>query len=692
MNEKIVLNEDYLEKGNSYLLEDAPLNYLYGKEVYFSSGFNKDEFILYQMAGNLGAFANDYSLDSTISIFVLSNDLFEKMKIGSKDGILLELEEKLNSKGQPFKDLLIVTETGLVNYIKKRNSYFNDKVNQSLTSTLSNPEYNKEVNKMKIDKLVVENFKCYKGRFCIELNEGLNILVGDNESGKSTILEAIHLTLTGLFNGKYLKNELTQYLFNCEVVAEYLKNISDGVPTSLPYILFEVYFSGDGLALFEGDGNSEKKKGCGISLKIAFDDNYQGEYEQLIKTGNIKTIPIEYYDFYWTSFARESITSRSIPIKSALIDSSSNRYSNGSDIYISRIIKENLDAKEIVDISQAYRKMKEVFMAEEAIKTINSKIKTTSKISDKDVSLSVELSSKNAWETSLTTYLDDIPFHFIGKGEQCLVKTKLALGHKKSKEANLILLEEPENHLSFSKLNELIFNIKEHCENKQIIISTHNSFVANKLGLENLILLNNSKTVKLRELSSGTQNFFKKLAGYDTLRLILCSQAILVEGDSDELIIQKAFMQRNENKLPIEVGIDVISVGTSFLRFLEIAERIKKKVTVVTDNDGSVENLKKKYSNYLAPNTKPDIKICFDESVQTGDLEIDGKRFNYNTLEPKLLRTAGIDMTNKILGTSFTEVNELHKYMLSNKTECASKFFDTIERIHFPSYIIESIE
>src|SRR5450759_217250 len=140
MNEKIVLNEDYLEKGNSYLLEDAPLNYLYGKEVYFSSGFNKDKFILYQMAGNLGAFANDYSLDSTISIFVLSNDLFEKMKIGSKDGILLELEEKLNSKGQPFKDLLIVTETGLVSFIKKRNSYYIDKVTQSLTSTLSNPE------------------------------------------------------------------------------------------------------------------------------------------------------------------------------------------------------------------------------------------------------------------------------------------------------------------------------------------------------------------------------------------------------------------------------------------------------------------------------------------------------------------------------------------------------------------------
>ncbi len=27
------------------------------------------------------------------------------------------------------------------------------------------------------------------------------------------------------------------------------------------------------------------------------------------------------------------------------------------------------------------------------------------------------------------TYLDEIPFHFVGKGEQCIVKTELALSH-----------------------------------------------------------------------------------------------------------------------------------------------------------------------------------------------------------------------------------------------------------------------
>lgn len=546
---------------------------------------------------------------------------------------------------------------------------------------------------MNITKVTIENYKCFCGKFSFEPNKGLNLLVGDNESGKSTILEAIHLALTGILNGRYLKNELTQYLFNIDSVSTYVKNLSEKQPAILPHILIELSFEGEDIALFEGNGNSEKKKACGISFKIEFDEKYQAEYEELLKAGNIKTVPIEYYDIVWTSFARQGITAKSIPLKSALIDSSSNRYQNGSDIYISRIIRENLEHKEIVDITQAYRKMQEVFMDDNAIKTINEKIKTASKISDKDVKLSVDLSSKNAWETSLMTYLDDIPFHNIGKGEQCIVKTKLALGHKKSKEANIILLEEPENHLSHTKLNQLIQSIKENLCDKQILISTHSSFVANKLGLNSLILLNDSKTIKLQDLKPDTNNFFSHLSGYDTLRLILCKKAILVEGDSDELVIQKSYMNANGGKLPIEIGIDVISVGTAFLRFLEIAEKLNKPVAVVTDNDGDVAAVQKKYSDYIGANAKPNIAICFDSTVDSGDLVIGSKNkpFNYNTLEPKFLKENGRDKVNTVLGTAFTNDDELHKHMKENKTECALKIFETKEEIKFPHYILDAI-
>ena len=59
-----------------------------------------------------------------------------------------------------------------------------------------------------IKKVRIFNFKCFKECFEIDLNDGMNIIVGNNEEGKTTIIEAIYLTLTGVYHGKYLKNEL----------------------------------------------------------------------------------------------------------------------------------------------------------------------------------------------------------------------------------------------------------------------------------------------------------------------------------------------------------------------------------------------------------------------------------------------------------------------------------------------------
>jgi putative ATP-dependent endonuclease of the OLD family len=551
--------------------------------------------------------------------------------------------------------------------------------------------------KLFINKISIVNFKCFKGKFDLKLNDGMNIIVGDNEAGKSTILEAIHLVLSGWLNGKYLKNELTQHLFNNEVVAEYLAKVNDKEKQGeavLPYILIEIFIGGDDLPLFQGDGNSEGKKECCVSLKIAFSDKYQTAYSELIKSGEIKTLPVEYYDIDWKTCARGNITSsESIPIKSDLIDSSNYRYQNGSDIYISHIIHNHLTEEEIVAISQAHRKMRDVFTDDLAIKNINTKIETATSISSKKIKLSVELSSKNAWESSLMTYLDDVPFHYIGKGEQCMVKTKLSLSRVSAQKANMLLLEEPENHLSHSKLNTLIKDIQDAHDSKQIVISTHSSFVANKLGLGSLILLNvddatkKRETVRFDDLEDGTKRFFEKLAGYDTLRLLLCKKAILVEGDSDELIVQKAYKNQNGGNLPIQKQVDVISVGTSFLRFLEIAEKIKKPVSIVTDNDHNHNALEKKYQNYVGTNKKENIDICFDTNDALYSLEpqmVNANKANLDTLRSTL----------KITAEKYPDEQSIIKFMesASHKTECAMDIFETDLDIKFPQYILDAIK
>lgn len=136
MKDKIDLNEEYIYNHDTFLLESAPLNYLFGKEIFFSSGFLKDKSILFQIVGNLGAFANDYELHNLVNVFVISDSLFGQIKAGYKDQILLLLEKKLNSKGQPFKDLLIVTESVLIKFVNKRTSFYGDKATQNLINLL----------------------------------------------------------------------------------------------------------------------------------------------------------------------------------------------------------------------------------------------------------------------------------------------------------------------------------------------------------------------------------------------------------------------------------------------------------------------------------------------------------------------------------------------------------------------------
>jgi len=200
-----------------------------------------------------------------------------------------------------------------------------------------------------IEKIKITNFKIFKGTFELTFNQGLNIIVGDNEAGKSTILEAVHLALTGVINGRYLNSELTQYLFNNEVVSEYIDSFSTTTPQELPSIEIELFFSEPSVApTFSGNFNSDKPNACGFKLNIHFAEKYHDEYETLVHAGDIKTLPIEYYECDWITFARKPITTKSIPVKSALIDSSSARYQNGSDIYVSRIVKQSLESDELV--------------------------------------------------------------------------------------------------------------------------------------------------------------------------------------------------------------------------------------------------------------------------------------------------------------------------------------------------------
>jgi len=531
-----------------------------------------------------------------------------------------------------------------------------------------------------IKKVRIQNYKQFDD-ITISFNESCNIIVGNNEAGKTSLLEAINLALTSKLYGRNIMQELSPYLFNKNLVKRYVDEIKNGNNPELPEILIEVFFDEKFEdKSFQGPNNSLGEDCCGVYLKILFDNAYQNEYEQYKSDiEEVTTIPIEYYTYEWLSFAYGNDKFTKLPLRTHLINNLEYKHNNGVDKYIASLLEYNLGETDKAILALKYRKLKEDFINDEKIKNVNDKFKKSEyKISEKEAIVSIDTSAKTSWDSTLSLYLDNIPYKFIGKGEQNAVKTKLAIKSNIQK-SSLIMIEEPETSLSFTNLNKLISDIELLCENKQIIITTHSSFLMNKTGLDKTILLNGNKWFPMRDLNHETYDYFRKLPGYDTLRMILAEKSILVEGPSDELIIQKAYIEKY-GKLPIENKIDVISVrGLSFKRFLDIAKIVGNNVVVVTDNDGDITALKTKYKDY---ENCPNIKLCWCDDE------------NLKTLEPNILASNDINNLKTIFNKSTLSDKDFIEYFKNsnNKTTIALKIFDTDKgTVNFPQYIEDAI-
>ncbi len=74
---------------------------------------------------------------------------------------------------------------------------------------------------MRIKKLKLHNFKKFETQ-TFGFNDDINVFVGDNECGKSTLLEAIEICLNYSYRGRSLNAELTTDLFNNDCIDKYL--------------------------------------------------------------------------------------------------------------------------------------------------------------------------------------------------------------------------------------------------------------------------------------------------------------------------------------------------------------------------------------------------------------------------------------------------------------------------------------
>jgi len=519
----------------------------------------------------------------------------------------------------------------------------------------------------KVTKLTLQNFKKFRS-FEVEFKPDLNMFIGDNEAGKSSILLALDLTISGSRNK--VETIGLEHLFNIETIDEFLK--SARLYTKLPELRVELFLNDLGNEFTDGKNNSDKKECNGIKLICKPSDEYSKVIAEILKDRNC-LFPFEFYSIEFQTFAGHSFNSHNKCIKHILIDNSQVNSEYAMREYTKEIYYSHIkEPKEKFAHHHGYRTSKSDFK-DKGLNDINSRLKTNGV---ENYSFGIRTSPKANLETDLTIYDGSIIIENKGKGKQCVIKTELALA-KNANDLEVVLLEEPENHLSHLNTHRLIQKISD-TDNKQIFIATHSDLISARLSLRNCILLNSNSNVpvKLLDLPESTAAFFIKAPDNNILQFILSSKVVLVEGDAEFILSETFFFKANNAGLK-ESGVHIISVdGTSFPRYLDLAKKLKIRTAVITDNDGNYEvNITERYSTYASPT----IKVFSDPDDERSTFEFCIYQDNQNICDD-LFSPGRRKLT-------------VQQYMIQNKAEVAFQLLDKKQNnITPPQYIIDALK
>lgn len=528
-----------------------------------------------------------------------------------------------------------------------------------------------------ITKVHIRGFRCFK-ELVFEPDEKMNIIVGGNEAGKSTILEAISMTLTGRVNGgRWAGDLLNPYWFNKDVVAAFFDDIEEGKKPKPPEFRIDVYLDverGDAEKM-RGIHNMAKQDSVGVTLHACPDTEYAQEFEAYLAAEECpRVLPVEYYRLEWHDFAHTPLHRKPKDLNIAVIDSQTIRSERALDYYTKQLLEERLDERARTGIAVEHRKMRSQ-LGHEMLSDLNCTLaKESEGLQGPTVGVQVDQSRAASWEATLVPDLDSIPFSLSGQGEQAIAKTMLAMNRTASK-SNYVLVEEPENHLSHTRLRVLLNLISNLAADRQIFVTTHSSYVLNRLGIDQLALLSEGSIHKLSDMDATTTAYFRKLSGFDTLRILLADRMVLVEGPSDEILFNR-FFSDTYGKDPLDMGVDVMSIsGTSFRRGFELAALLDKRMVALRDNDGKVpDDIRSRLSGYLSAGRR---------ELYIGESE-GGK-----TLEPQLIYSNGESLIRQVLNVPDGKV--LAEWMEKHKTDAALALAESKEQLTPPKYFVDAI-
>ncbi|MDT8399512.1 MAG: AAA family ATPase [Pseudomonadales bacterium] len=515
-----------------------------------------------------------------------------------------------------------------------------------------------------ITRVKLKNFKRFT-EIQVPLQEKLNIIIGENESGKSTILSAISLVLGG--NRGQIEKIGYERLLNHGVVSAFLE--SERRYEDLPKAYVELWFNDFGEHELDGRNNSEGVDGHGLKMEFCPNDEFGPTIRQILQ-GAERNFPFEFYQVRFYTFQGDAYSGYKKYVRHIVIDTSQIGNDYAVREYVGDMYDTYAEPLEKVVHQNEYRKLKEGFGLN-VMKDLNERAEK--------YSFALKSDSKSNIRTDLTLIEESIGIENKGKGRQCFIKTEFALKRAEGvrQKIDVALIEEPENHLSHLNMKRLVGMIAA-ADDKQLIIATHSNMISSRLDLRNTIYMHSAdrNPILLTDLPDDTAEFFIKAPYHGILDYVLSKKVILVEGDSEYILMAKFYEMVKGHSMDTD-QVHVFSVGgTSFKRYLDVANLLGIKTAVVRDNDTDYQrNCVELYEDYNADH----IKVFSDQ---------DNGR---STFEKCLYQDNEAVCTEWFAAGRKTLT--VQEYMLKNKAESALEILRRMQDgFAVPQYIREAIE
>ena len=438
-----------------------------------------------------------------------------------------------------------------------------------------------------------DTFDIDKPNLDLNFTKGLNVLIGENDSGKTAIIDAIKIVL---------KTHSYEYI---KVEADDFYNNSDRLRIELKFkgLLDEEAKNFTEWLTWEGEGEES------TPILIVFYDVRRKDYKILpseVRAGadtEGNRLTAEAKEFLKITYLR--------PLRDAesgLVPKRNSRLSQillGDDIFK---VDNHFLVSKFRDINDELKKYFNEGDGSPIKENINKYIKGFYG-QEKEVIFDTASNDIKSILEKLSLLLSGEDNVGLGTLNRIFMATELLHLDKENREGlRLGLIEELEAHLHPQAQMQVIETLQK--QNKvQLIITTHSPNLASKIKLENLIICNGNNAFPMgkdyTELNEDSYVFLEKFLDVTKSNLFFAKGVILVEGWAEEILIPS---------LAKAIGIDLTAKGVSvvnignvgFDHYSKIFLRkdgcspMKIPVAVVTDCD--VKEYKKEGSEYQRRN------------------------------------------------------------------------------------------